>query len=141
MPSPTHWQLEEASRGSSVQQGSLRGNPPQPCDDAERLRGTARISSCWPCPCSAPCTTPACARGSLPQNPCTESLGAAAPREGGRTPLSPPPTGAGRGLGGRGGLCRDARGVGRVPLSLPGCGAWRGRLRATRALGTQGGEG
>lgn len=58
MPSPTHWQLEEASRGSSVQQGSLRGNPPQPCDDAERLRGTARISSCWPCPCSAPCTTP-----------------------------------------------------------------------------------
>lgn len=77
----------------------------------------------------------------LPQNPCTESLGAAGPREGGRTPLLPPPTGAGRGLGGRGGLCRDARGVGRVPLSLPGCGAWRGRLRATRALGTQGGEG
>lgn len=58
-------------------------------------------------------------------------------------PLSPSPTGAGRCLGGRGGLCWDACGVGRVPLSLPSCRPRCGRLRATshlRALGTQGGK-
>lgn len=57
------------------------------------------------------------------------------------TRLPPSPTGAGRGLGGRGGLGRDAGGVGGVPLRLPR--ARRARLGATprlRALGTQRGR-